>query len=201
MTQPRTLAFLFAGVAGAIALLLASGRLVSDESASPPASTLATGTPEAATAPLPRRLEFDPERGRQLHRALQQRKSGTLKPPQISMEGAARAAPLPATGMRHDAFLLQILGMPVLASVSPEDALGEGAPRVALEVVEGRCQGARVDLDRDGQWDERWESIAGQAHRHISPGDNGQWDRHLIFTGGVWTLPPGSGAGLAPQAD
>lgn len=198
MKEQRTLAFLFAGVAGAIALLSTSARLFSDTPA--PAAAEAT-PPSANAAPLPRKLEFDPERGRALHRALQQRKLGTLQPPQMAAEGAARAAPLPDVRARYDAFLLQVLGMPVLASVSPVDALGPEGPKVALDVVEGKCRGAQVDLDRDGQWDERWEYIAGQAHRHLSPSDDGRFERHLIFTGGVWTLPPGSAAGFPPPAE
>lgn len=46
--------------------------------------------------------------------------------------------------------------------------------------------GARVDLDRDGRWDEVWSAGDGAVFREVSPEDDGRHTERHRWTGRTW---------------
>jgi hypothetical protein len=71
------------------------------------------------------------------------------------------------------------------------DLLPDG-PRVDL-LAKGDGSVARVDLDRDGAWDEVWAIRLDEVVREVSPRDDGHLTERWAWTNGAWApLPPAS---------
>lgn len=83
----------------------------------------------------------------------------------------------PASGAsEHDApgyatFLRQQLGRSA-SGEKQKDALGRLGPKVNVYAEQGHWTRAKVDLDRDERWDEKWWVDAGQIWRAIAPQDD-----------------------------
>jgi hypothetical protein len=69
-----------------------------------------------------------------------------------------------------------------------KDLLPEG-PRVDLEPGPERGIG-RVDLDRDGSWDEVWTIGNDELTREFSPNDDGKLTERAEWQGGHWVPVP-----------
>lgn len=87
--------------------------------------------------------------------------------------------PAPAQGMVAstsatpvEAALLAQLGQPSRGETKIKDLLGSGAPKVNLYADAGTWNRAKVDLDRDEKWDEKWRWEAGIVYRATAPGDD-----------------------------
>ncbi|MEW5848328.1 MAG: hypothetical protein AB2A00_05915 [Myxococcota bacterium] len=114
-----------------------------------------------------------------------------------------KSANLPpvAPGTGHVEFLLQRLGTPAQDD-KLKDALGSGA-KVNLYAEGGRWYRAKVDLDRDEKWDEKWELKDGVVKREVSSADDETYNRALTFRDGAWQgdgAPPAAQAPAAPSA-
>lgn len=76
----------------------------------------------------------------------------------------------------------------------PQDKLQDafpGGPRVDLSLGANGVDQAKVDLDRDGKWDEKWrattENGEAQIKREVSSADDGQdYDRLFLLTNAGW---------------
>lgn len=133
-------------------------------------------------------VDYDPRGALELQRAIKARGLRQFNAPKITPP----AAQPEAKKARYDGYLLTALGMPALASAPSQDALGPAGPRVDLEHESGKWIRASVDLDRDGNWDEKWSVVQGVVQRKVSSQDNAAYDKEVHFLGGHWTLPPGA---------
>jgi hypothetical protein len=77
------------------------------------------------------------------------------------------------------------------------DVMPDG-PRVTLtKTPDGH--GARVDLDRDGTWDEVWSIRADEVLRYVSPNDDGDMSDRYSWANGEW-VPMTSGPPAPSEA-
>jgi hypothetical protein len=103
--------------------------------------------------------------------------------------------PPPIPEMRPvDQVVIRFLERPQREPVR-QDAAPQEPFRVDMLATEGRVSGARVDLDRDNQWDEEWVLPVpgvpgGQIIRRVSPEDNGVYEEHYVWGYGRWELDP-----------
>jgi hypothetical protein len=102
-------------------------------------------------------------------------------------------APAPAVELRPvDELLLAVFEG---RGVAPGRDLMPNGPRVDLSAERGRSVG-RVDLDRDGKWDEVWSIELDEVRRYVSPLDDDQLTERYAWTNGAWvpltspTTPP-----------
>lgn len=110
----------------------------------------------------------------------------------------------------HESYLTGLLGKPAGSGAKQKDALGKGGPKVNVYEEGGIWARAKVDLDRDEKWDEKWELKDGRVHRRISPTDDEQYTEERVLGGeGSATVaatpasPSSSAAasGLAPHEE
>lgn len=81
--------------------------------------------------------------------------------------------------------------------------LAPGEPwKVNLYQDEGHAtlNRAKVDLDRDEQWDEKWTLEGGVVSRQVSPGDDGVYTETWIRQGMGW-VPEGQAPAAEEQVD
>ena len=85
---------------------------------------------------------------------------------------AARPQPsLPAQPADYRSYLLRTLGKPA-NSDKIKDALGHGLAKVNVYAEHGRWARAKVDLNRNDKWEEKWWVEDGSIMRQVSPADN-----------------------------
>ena len=99
------------------------------------------------------------------------------------------AAPAPAANLPYVDYLVRTLGTSAQGD-KLKDAVGVTGPKVNLYAEAGVWTRAKVDLDRDEKWDERWRfHEGGSVERETSPLDDERYDERLVFKGGAWTKP------------
>jgi hypothetical protein len=98
--------------------------------------------------------------------------------PPAAVEAVAVAAPPPAPTAppvaarpEHAAFLVSKLGQPAKGD-KIKDALGSRQVKVNVYAEGGRWARAKVDLDRDEKWDEKWWLEDGVPVRAVAPADD-----------------------------
>ncbi|MCG5053699.1 MAG: hypothetical protein KA712_12120 [Myxococcales bacterium] len=135
-------------------------------------------------------------------------------PPQLLDEQTAQGAaprveePAEPVAETHEPpavrFLLSTLGQPA-RSDKLKDALGRSGPKVNVYNEGGIWARAKVDLDRDDKWDEKWNVEAAGLKRRVSSADDDQtYDQEAFWHDGAWTgqagAPSVQAAGKAPGA-
>ena len=105
------------------------------------------------------------------------------------------------TGSGWDARVAGLMGQPA-AGDKKKDALGPSGPKVNLYADEGATtwNRAKVDLDRDEKWDEKWTLKDGVIERQVAPNDDEQYTTTMIWSGGAWTSPGAANAATAATA-
>ncbi|MBI5493677.1 MAG: hypothetical protein HY904_01545 [Deltaproteobacteria bacterium] len=107
----------------------------------------------------------------------------------------APAAPAAAPGeAAHVAYLVRTLGQ-AAGSDKQKDALGGAGAKVNLYAENGRWARAKVDLNRNEKWDEKWELDGTAVKREVAPADDEAYSVSSTWNGTAW-----SGAGAAPAA-
>lgn len=76
-------------------------------------------------------------------------------------------------------LVLARLGRPAAGTDKIKDALGQGHPKVNLYAEGGRWARAKVDLDRDDRWDEKWWLDGTHVMRAVAPDDD---ERYTVQT-------------------
>lgn len=65
-----------------------------------------------------------------------------------------------------------------------------GAPfRIEVAKAAGSSRVLRIDLDRDGRFDERW-TMGAPMHREVSPRDDGVFTERSVWTAAGWEPAP-----------
>jgi hypothetical protein len=86
-------------------------------------------------------------------------------------------------------YLKRILGSPAQRD-KLTDVLGASQPKVNVYAGEGKWIRAKVDLDRDGKWDEKWDVVERGIKQRISTrDDDSTYDREFIFENLAETMP------------
>lgn len=82
-------------------------------------------------------------------------------------------------------FLLAKLGK---RSSGPKlkDVLGAGQPKINVYDEDGLWGRAKVDLDRDEKWDEKWTWADGVVERQVSPDDDESYSIQRRWVRGAW---------------
>lgn len=95
-------------------------------------------------------------------------------------------------------FLLSTLGKPA-SGEKLKDALGRSGPKINVYGEGGVWARAKVDLDRDEKWDEKWSVEPSGIKRRVSTADDDQtYDQESFWHQGAWT--GAAGAAAAPLA-
>lgn len=118
----------------------------------------------------------------------------TERPPRVEAGGGdapagggATEAPATDPARPWDAFLLERAGTS-LGSSKVKDA-AKGKPwKVNLYQDDGEAtmNRAKVDIDRDDQWDEKWTFSADGVSRKVSPGDDEDYSQAFDWDGSAW---------------
>lgn len=118
----------------------------------------------------------------------------TERPPEVetpagggTAEDGGTEAPATDPARPWDAFLLERAGTSI-GSKKVKDA-AKGKPwKVNLYQDEGEAvmNRAKVDIDRDDQWDEKWTFSADGVSRKVSPGDNEDYTEAFDWDGSGW---------------
>jgi hypothetical protein len=111
-------------------------------------------------------------------------------------DASARAAsgtidartPDAAAGGPVEAYLLSKLGR-TAGTDKIKDGLGAGSPKVNVYAEGGIWARAKVDLDRDEKWDEKWSLVDGVVQREVSPSDDDNYGAPQTWTDGAWVDP------------
>jgi len=95
-----------------------------------------------------------------------------------------------ATPSSWDATVASMMGKPAEGD-KKKDALGSRGPKVNLYAEDGSkvWNRAKVDLDRDEKWDEKWTLKDGVIERQIAPGDDEQYTKSMSWRNGKWESP------------
>jgi hypothetical protein len=80
----------------------------------------------------------------------------------------------------HDAMLAR-LGQPSMGETKIKDLLGSGSPKVNVYADAGIWNRAKVDLDRDEKWDEKWRWEADVVYLATAPNDDEAYGPEQIF--------------------
>jgi len=113
------------------------------------------------------------------------------KPPaqlaQTQSTPAQAAVPVPSAAQPdYVDYLLNTLGKPA-PDEKHKDALGSGKPHVNLYAERGMWIRAKVDLDRDEKWDEKWHLREdGTVEREVAPADDENYSDRFLFKDGTW---------------
>lgn len=98
---------------------------------------------------------------------------------------------LPGSAARQPLRAVDELLIGVFEGRGPEPGkdLLPGGARVDL-AAESTGSVARVDLDRDGKWDEVWTIRVDEIVREVSPQDDGDLRERYAWVNGGWVLLP-----------
>ena len=106
----------------------------------------------------------------------------TLSPAPVVQPVAALPQTRPAVpakaeapaGNSYEAYLLRLLGQ-ATSQDKIKDGLGRSDPKVNVYAERGRWARAKVDLDRDEKWDEKWWLKNNEILRATAPADDEQY--------------------------
>lgn len=103
-----------------------------------------------------------------------------------SAGGSGGSAPVDA-GRPWDSFLVGKAGSN-LGSDKVKDATGRTSYKVNLYQDAGQASmnRAKVDLDRDEKWDEKWTFAPDGITRQVAPNDDEQYSQTFLWSGGAW---------------
>jgi hypothetical protein len=91
------------------------------------------------------------------------------------------------TGGVADAIMLRYLGKPLGTSKRKDVSQGAGYKvNVYQDDGESAANRAKVDLDRDDKWDEKWSWADGSFSRKVSPSDDENYTVQQVWTNGAW---------------
>jgi len=91
-------------------------------------------------------------------------------------------------GSDHPEYLRHLLGTPANTE-KLKDALGPKGPKVNVYAEAGIWKRAKVDLDRDEKWDEKWTFTDGRIEQQIAPDDDENYTQTQQFTAGEAAVP------------
>jgi hypothetical protein len=77
----------------------------------------------------------------------------------------------PAAAADYRTYLLGVLGKPAKGD-KIKDALGRRQAKVNVYAEKGRWARAKVDLNRNDKWDEKWWVEDGSIMREVAPADD-----------------------------
>lgn len=99
---------------------------------------------------------------------------------------AGASGPVDA-GRPWDSFLVGKAGNN-LGSDKVKDATGRTSYKVNLYQDAGQASmnRAKVDLDRDEKWDEKWTFAPDGITRQVAPNDDEQYSQTFLWSGGAW---------------
>lgn len=100
---------------------------------------------------------------------------------------AATAGPAANTGRALDAEVIALLSRPVEEKI--KDATHGGTPyKINLYSDDrARWNRAKVDLDRDDKWDEKWTFFPdGAVEREVAPADDESYTERYLLREGAW---------------
>ena len=97
--------------------------------------------------------------------------------------------PRRSAGRPVDLLVLQHVGVQLNTGVQ-RDIAPDAIQRVDLYQDPGHPvpNRAEVDLDRDGQFDERWTLSSSGAMRAVAPNDDGRFTETWIWSGTAWVI-------------
>jgi hypothetical protein len=119
---------------------------------------------------------------------------------------SAADARLPDAPGGYQAYLIDTLGDPARGD-KLKDALGGNGPKVNVYAEDGIWGRAKVDLDRDEKWDEKWTfKPGGVVEKQVARADDENYTETLRFIGGAWSdaaapLPAPPSPSPDPDAD
>ncbi len=76
------------------------------------------------------------------------------------------------SGSVHEVRLRGLLGTPSGAETKLKDLYGGGLVKINVYAEDGSWVRAKVDLDRDDRWDEKWRIEDGVIYRQVAPADD-----------------------------
>ncbi|MCC6214205.1 MAG: hypothetical protein IT376_05015 [Polyangiaceae bacterium] len=111
--------------------------------------------------------------------------------PSVTATPGAPPASVGAKELAVSAFERDVLAVAArpLSGDKGKDALGPRGPKVNLyrDAGEPKVNRAKVDLDRDERWDEKWTfERAGGVKRQIAPADDESYTVEYELAGGQW---------------
>jgi hypothetical protein len=112
----------------------------------------------------------------------------TLEPP--PPPPAAEPEVFPALRPVDDAAMA-VIEAPMSEAIRP-DVTPSAPYRIQLERGENGVSAGklRIDLDRDGAFDEQW-TLGSPIVRDVSPADDGNYTEHTVWTPSGWQAAPG----------
>lgn len=105
-------------------------------------------------------------------------------PPAAPATSAPPTAAPAAQGAAHERFLLSRLGQKATGD-KLKDAV-PGAVKVNVYDEGGVWGRAKVDLDRDEKWDEKWTLKGGTIEKQVAPADDEQYAERFAWDGSAW---------------
>ena len=111
----------------------------------------------------------------------------TASPKPAAAGVAAKASAASQRPSDYQAYLTRTLGRPAGAGAKQKDALGRGHPKVNVYEERAVWGRAKVDLDRDDKWDEKWTYFAdGRVEKKVAPADDERYTETYSLSNGAW---------------
>jgi len=128
---------------------------------------------------------------------------GYLSGPQVPQPDPPPSAPVATSGEApHLAVVLAYQGQD-LGNSKIKDAYSAEPWKVNLYQDEGdtSVSRAKVDLDRDEKWDEKWTFDAGSVQRQVAPADDEAYSETWLYTASGWQREGAEAASADTPAD
>ena len=111
----------------------------------------------------------------------------TLRSAPPSAPATPEAAIVADAARPWDAFLLGKVGQS-LGGDKVKDATGRTAYKVNLyqDAGSSSMNRAKVDIDRDDKWDEKWTFKPGEITREVAPADDENYTQTWLWVNGAW---------------
>ncbi|KIG15074.1 hypothetical protein DB30_06106 [Enhygromyxa salina] len=85
--------------------------------------------------------------------------------------------------------LLEMFGTSAQGRDKIKDHLGANGPKLNVYAENGVWARAKLDLDRDERWDEKWRWSNGVVYRAVAPADDDNYGPEQVVGGGAAPVP------------
>jgi hypothetical protein len=109
-------------------------------------------------------------------------------------------AAVPAVSRDFEKAVLDYAGKPIGGEKLQDIVPGPVKVNVYQDAGESGANRAKIDLDRDEKWDEKWTFKSGEITREVAPNDDESYSASYSWNGSGWTQTGGASAAPAIAA-